>query len=176
MKPLDGNLPTGRRPAPLPAQLGARPGSRCPAAPLGPVRGGGGRLPAAGGGVGKGERGVRWKREQALPNCPTLDLKKKVVFRRGPTRRRKSGVNYSCCLYPRNRIARKGKIPLTKPAGTKIRLNALGHRAAERSPLRSCWSGTEPAAGPTGAFSFGSPACFPSRSLCLQNSATFPYH
>lgn len=53
---------------------------------------------AAGGGVGKGEKGVRWEREQALPNCPTLDLKKKVVFRRGPARKRTSGVNYIFCL------------------------------------------------------------------------------
>lgn len=50
---------------------------------------------------------------------------------------------------------------MTKPAGIKIRLNALGHRAMERSPLRSCRPGTVPAAGPRGAFSFGSPACLP---------------
>lgn len=48
---------------------------------------------------------------------------------------------------------------MTKPAGTKIRLKALGHRAVERSLLHSCRSGTEPVAGPTGAFTFGCPAC-----------------
>lgn len=50
---------------------------------------------------------------------------------------------------------------MTKPVGTKIQLNALGHGAVQRSPLRSCRSGTEPAAGPRGAFFFGSPGCLP---------------
>lgn len=169
-RPAGASLPRRRTRCPARQPLPGR------AARPGPGRR---RAPAGSGRRGReGREGVRWKREQALPNCPTLDLKKKVAFRRGPARRRKSCVSYSCCLYSRNRIARKGKVPLTKPAGTKIRLNAPGHRAAERSPLRSGRSGTEPTAGPKGAFSCGSLACFPSRSLCLQNSATatFPCH